>query len=509
MSENLKDIAAKMKEEHELAAQKVSGPDTPEEFEETDVVEENFDDDDEEDAAVVIGTVGIGNTAGVAKFATLENAIDDDDDEEFTISDEELRAEMPNLDDVGFEHASSKIREEIEQYRKDLILKSGFTIAEADEAARNRVKKLGKEENDAYLEENPEIGIVEINKKDAKNLEFTDEEQEKLRKVKAIKLRVIEETDLKTIDIERVDAAHKSAMIHSVDMNLSQYSIPLPLMNDFCRFRGSQTIQLIQAVRYNDATLDEVISKKSTLVYNQLVSSANIQKFDENGKIKMSQNEFENRFLFHDLDMALYGILVASSMETLESTFRCGKCNKPFQWTYNLKTLLNLDDVSDQFKQKIDEILGHKADTEYLQAMYEKDHKSVRVESPITKNRYDLNYPTIARAIQVFRSIDQENEQEVYLAAIALFIHKMYVYNHKTGKYIDIDETEQRTLMDTLMVIPQTELDIIQEFLKPYLYSPKFILHTKCDKCGHKMVNSLSVDDMVFLKARDSSTEIA
>ena len=62
--------------------------------------------------------------------------------------------------------------------------------------------------------------------------------------------------------------------------------------------------------------------------------------------------------------------------------------------------------------------------------------------------------------------------------------------------------------MDVLQIIPQEEIDIIQKFLKPYLYSPKFILESKCPSCGNNMKNELSIDDLVFLKARDSSTEI-
>ena len=370
------------------------------------------------------------------------------------------------------------------------------------------MKKLGEEENSSYLEENPKLGIVEVNKKDASKLEFTPDEREKLTKVRSIKLKLVEDVDLKNIEIERVDKNRKSAMLQSLDTNLSQYSVPLPLMSDYCQFRGSQIIQLIQAVRYNDSTLDEVISKKASLVYNQLANGANLRKFDDEGNKIMSYREFTNKFLFHDLDMALYGILVASSMESIESTLTCGDCGHQFQWKYNLKKLLNLDDLTDDFKEKYETILEHKSDDAFLQKLYEKNHKSKRVKSPITNNIYDLNYPTVARAISLYRVIDTEDETMLYLSAFALFIDKMYVYNKKTEKYIPIEEDEYKDLLETLQMIPQEEIDIIQDYLKPYLYAPKFILKSKCESCGFKMENELSIDELVFLKARDSSTEI-
>lgn len=461
--------------------------------------------EDDDDETVVIGGISTNSSDGDSIGYDVDDLLEDED---FFISDDELKAEMPDLDDETFLEASSKIKGDIDKYRKNLIIHSGFTIDEANQAAINRMKKLGKEENDAYLEENPTLGIIEIGKKDADNLEFTPEEREKMVKVKTIKLQVVEDVDLKTIEVERVDKKHKETMLQSLDTNLSHYSVPLPLMNDYCRFKGSQIVQLIQAVKYEDATLDEVIAKKASLVYSQLAGGANLKKYDDKGKVVMSYQDFINKFLFHDLDMALYGILVASSMEEIETTLTCGSCGGQFQWKYNLKSLLTMDDLSDDFKEKFDDILGNKMNEEYLQDLFKENHKSIRVKSPITNNIYELNYPTVARAINLYRLIDENDETMVYLSAFGLFISDLYVYNKKSGKYIQVEETEYKNLLNTLQMLPQEELDIMQKFISPRMYRPQFILQSECAACGHKMKNNLTIDNLVFLKARDSSTEI-
>ena len=511
---NLQEIAENVKRQHESIPE--VDDNTQEElaeFEEEGVVEgyddEEYSDDNEDDEEPVIVVGGASSMESGIQHANINVDVSNENmEDEFVLTEEELRSTMPDLDDEAFINSSEKIRNELNSYRKNLILNNGFTIEEATKAAYNRAKKLGEEENASYLEEHPTLGIVEIDKTNVDKIEFTEEEREKLTKVRAIKLKVIEDVELSSLEIERVDVKHKASVLQSLDTNLSQYSVPLPLMSDYCRFKGSQIIQLIQAVRYNDATLDEVIAKKASLAYNQLCNSANLQKIDESGKTIMSYNDFINKFYFHDLDMAMYGILVASSMEEIESSLTCGECNTQFQWKYNLKSLLSLEDISDSFKQKFDDILGHKSDTEYLRELYDKNHKSIRVKSPITQNVYDLNYPTIARAIDLYRIIDPQDETMLYLSAFALFISKLYVYNNKTSKYIPIVEDEYKNLLDVLQMIPQEEIDIIQDFLRPYLYEPKFILKSKCPACGHNMTNSLSIDDLVFLKARDSSTEI-
>lgn len=509
MSENLKDIAEKVRREHlkepiiEEDQDIIENAETGFEVEESETVVDNEFGNDDDEEVVVVG--------GISEFESDEDELSDDDlfdSEEFELTDDDLKADMPDLSDEEFIKASANIRSELDSYRKNLIIRNGLTISEANEATMNRAKKLGKDANDAYLEEHPNVGIVEVAKKDSNNLEFTKEERDKLAKVKTIQLKVVEDASLGTLEIERVDKKHKSVILQSLDTNLSQYSVPLPLMADYCRFKGSQIIQLIQAVRYDDATLDEIISKKASLVYNQLANGTNLRKYDDNGKVILSYEEFTNKFLFHDLDMALYGILVASSMESIESTLTCTSCNTSFQWTYNIKKLLNLEDISDDFKERFDNILANKSNDNYLSDLYEKNHKSIRVKSPITNNVYDLNYPTIARAISLYHIIDQQDETMIFLSAFALFITSMYVYNKKTNKYIQIEETEYRELMDVLQIIPQEEIDIIQKFLQPYLYAPKFILDSKCPSCGHEMKNELSIDDLVFLKARDSSTEI-
>lgn len=510
MSDNLKTIAERVRKEHtqsESSMDEIMDNDDMREFEveeSEDVVNPDIESTDDDDDAVVIG--------GISDFGDADDDTITEDDliesDEFNLTDDDLRADMPDLSDEAFLEASGKIRLDLDKYRKNLIINNGLTVEEANMAALNRAHKLGKEENDSYLEENPKVGVVEIDKRNVDKVEFTPEERNKLMKVKSIQLKVVEDATLKTIPIEKVDRKHKSSMIQSLDTNLSQYSVPLPLMSDYCRFKGSQIIQLIQAVRYDDATLDEIISKKASLVYNQLANGANLRKYDDNGKVIMSYQDFINTFLYHDLDMALYGILVASSMESIESSLTCTACDTQFQWKYNLKKLLNLDDLSDSFKQRFDEILANKSNEEYLQNMYKENHKKIRVESPITKNIYDLDYPTIARAINLYHVIDQKDETMLFLSAFALFISDVYVYNKKTEKYIPVEETEYRELMDILQMIPQEEIDLIQKFLQPYLYAPKFILESKCPTCGNDMKNELSIDDLVFLKARDSSTEI-
>ena len=415
---------------------------------------------------------------------------------------------MPDIPLEVAEKYFDKMRQEVLAYRRKLILQNGMPLDEATAAALAKLQKLGDENNVHYCKENPSALTIMVDKRDVDKLEFSKEEKEKMVKSKVLQLKVVEDVTLKTVKTKKVDKKRKLSVLQNIETGVSMYGVPLPLMNDYVQFKGSQIMQLIKAIRYQDTPVDEMIEKKASLVFSQLVSSANIRKTDENGRALMTYNEFLNKFLFHDLDMALYGILVASSMEEVEVELTCGNCSQPFKTNYNIKTLLTMEDMSDEFKERFDQVLANKSDPDKLQEMYEENNKTSIVESPITHNIYHLNYPTLARAIGMYRSLDQNDENMVYLSAFALFIDKMLVYDSKAGDYLEIDEEEVLTLMEALSSIPQEELDIIQQYLTPKLYTPKFVLKTKCDHCGNDMVNVMSIDDMVFLRARDSSTEI-
>lgn len=457
---------------------------------------------DEDDSSVII------EDSGISDFPNTEDTNIELEDEDFQITDEMIKEQMPDIPDDEAKKYYEKIRNEVMSYRQTLMLRNGLPMDDANTLSISKMNKLADTENIRYLKEHPNSVTITINKQDSDNLEFTKEEREKLVKSKIINLKVIEDQSVLETKIKRIDKKNKAAYLQKMDTNLSHYSVPLPLMNDYVQFRGSQIIQLIQAVRYDDTTYDEMVSKKAALVFDRLVSGQHIKKRDQNGRPAMSFVDFTNKFLFHDLDMALYGILVASSMEEIETNLTCNDCNHTFAWKYNIKSLLDMEDLSEDFKDKFELILEHKSDATFLTELYEKEHQTKVVQSPLTGNIYHINHPTIARVIALYAHINQEDETMLYLSSVAMFLDKVLIKDNSSDEYIEVEDDEHVILMDVLQELPQEEIELLLKFIRPMIYTPKFILKSKCEKCGQKMRNELSVDDLVFLRARDSSTEI-
>lgn len=431
------------------------------------------------------------------------------------ITDEDLKAVMPDLDDNTFMAIASSMKINLNKYQKALVMNNGFTPQEALQAARKKMEKDGQEENVKYLEENPKVGIVEIDKKNEDKITFTPEEKAKLTKVKSIHLVVCEDQDLKSIPIKKIARAQKSSFLKMADLSLAHYSVPLPIYGDFVAFKGAQIVQLASATEYEDSKMEESIGKKASLMYDRLIGGEVLLKYEEEGgkkKTIMTYSEFVTNYPFYDMDLGMFGILCASSAEESTTTLTCGNCDTPFEWKFNIKALLNMDELSEKYKESIDNILGNKTDRKFLMEIHTVNMKTVRYKSPFSNNIYDISQPSIDDAMRIYSAVDQTDKSIMSAALIALFIRAMYIWVPEEENYIPIgtDPTDDETvlMLESTQSIPQKDVNMISQLGNDMVYMPKFILHSKCPSCGHRMTNNLKLDDMVFLAAQDSYAEM-
>ena len=393
---------------------------------------------------------------------------------------------------------------------KDLIINMGFTKEEASTAATAQIRKKLADAYEANKNNAPVTGVVMIDKTtDPNDLGLTKEEHEKLEKVKKVRLVVVEDVDLAKIEIERPDEEHKADYVNSIEGSLSKYSVPLPMFGDFVGFKGAPLVQMVNIINYEDARIDEIISTKASLIYEKLTGGNILQKYDANGKNIMSYSEFANKFAYQDIDMALYGILCASSMEENSSSLTCNSCKHEWMQTYNLKSLLRLESITPNFKERVDDILNYKSNDIEMRKLYEGMRKVKRFKSPFSNNIYDMSYPTIARATNLLKRINSDDAVMTYLSAVALYLSRILLYNEAKGTYVEITAEETPLMLDTMKALMNEDVNMLATQIRDDLYyAPQFILPATCPSCGRKTEIPVSVDDLIFLIARDSMVEI-
>jgi hypothetical protein len=223
----------------------------------------------------------------------------------------------------------------------------------------------------------------------------------------------------------------------------------------------------------------------------------------------MTYSEFVNKFPYLDIDIALYAILCASHTEESSTSLTCEVCKHTWDQKYALKKILKLDNVSDSFKERIENCLKYKGNDIELNKIYESMRKARRYKSPFSNNIYDLSYPTIARAMNLMKRIDQDDPVMTYNSAIALYLSRISIYNKNKGTYVEVLADETDLILDTMLTLSNEDLQMISLQIKDDLvYKPSFGLDTTCPSCHNTSTLNLDIESMVFLLAQDSMVEI-
>jgi hypothetical protein len=425
----------------------------------------------------------------------------------------EQMADMANKNPGEYDTKAKELLEKIMAYRKKLIIENGFTTEEADAAARNRTKKQATEMNTQFIKDNPDLAVVKIDKTNVDKVEFTEEEKKKLSKVKSIRLVEVEDKDLLAIPIKKAESEDVIFnAIHRLTCNISKYELPMINTFDNCEFSGATTVQLLQAVYDENDSEYRRISAELELIYDKFQGSTTIDKYDAEGNIIFTKEDFAKWFNFFDINTALYAIYVASSTEIITSQFSCDKnnggCDKDFEYSYNCKALLNYDDITDEYKGYYDSILKSLGDRDRMRAIKDEARTAKRFKSQFTGNIYQISAPSIARALNIYRYINPKDTYARYLAYYGLLLEHIYIQDPKDGSYIDIDYNNPRQIMKFLFDITDTEIRLIDKVIQNFYYRPKFVIKTKCPHCGKEHVGEFNIDDLVFLKVQGTEAEI-
>ena len=482
-----------------------------------DTAPNNPAEDFEDSPAVIIGSAPKKTNESVTNVDTTPKPVIPDMSEEdyastteqANLSSEDIEKLAPHLPEDKRAELSTALLNDKSKYVKQLIM-NGFTPDEAEEAAVNRFKKEIISQDEEYAKKNPDIGIIRMDKTDTavEDLKLTPEEHEKLVPTKAIKLVLVEDADLKNIEIENVATDHKVDYIRNLEGSLSKYSVPIPIYGDFMSFRGAQLIQIANLESRDDDRLEDDLNRKASLIYNKLIGGTLIKKFDDNGKSIMSYQEFTNKFSYMDVDMAIFGILCASNPEEGSTTLTCQKCNHTFEHKYNFKRLMTTDGLSDEIKQRYEDILENRTNSSALKILHDKTNKARRYKSPFTNNIYDIAVPSVARMIDVFKRINQEDSVMVHNSIFASFINSMYIYNSANGKYLQIKDNEVDLMLDTISDIPQDDITMLQKQIATMSYAPRFAISGNCPSCNTHYDISVNVDTLLFFKEHDLQREI-
>lgn len=342
---------------------------------------------------------------------------------------------------------------------------------------------------------------------------FTDEEKEKIFASTEIRLKEVEEVDLSTIKVKK---AEKSFIDTVNEFQIS--SSKVPVVFPASRFRAYMTGlsygEMGDISLNNENVTFDQIHKKLTVIYNKMVNPS-IGKFE-------SFEDFLRKFAYVDIDLAVYGLVVATFPEVDDIPLNCNheQCKKSFYHKFSPRTLIRFEKSDNKFLQAMKDVVEcNAADFDKLvEESPTRTHKRVRlpysgfiVEIGIASS-YDYLYTIVDNVLgEKFAEEHPDDVNGILQLNSTLLGLIRTVYVPDGDEYIKYDNFED--MINALYMIKPEEIAILASLLQKYTegYAVHFELtDIQCPHCGARTRRiPLDVNHLVFLKyQRLMSTEV-
>lgn len=402
-----------------------------------------------------------------------------------------------------------------------------FLVDKTDEEKAAPVTGANIDENAATPTEDGEEAVEEMSESKRQVVEilidktglggdfqFTDEEKEKIFAANEIKLKEIEEIDLSSITVRKADKSFIDS-VNEFQLASSKVPVTFPASRFKAYMTGLSYGEMGDIALNNENVTFDQIHKKLTVIYNKMINPS-IGKFE-------SFEDFLKKFSYVDIDIAVYGLCVATFPEVDDIPLTCNnhKCGKGFNHKFSPRSLIRFEKSSEAFLNKFKDVvecpatgamaLADQSPTR-LHKRYKLPYSDYVIEVGIA-SAYDYLYDIVDNMIGDNFSQKYPNDVNGILqlnSALLGLIRKVYVPDG-SGSYVEYDKFDD--MIHALYMVKPEEIAILSSMLTKYTeeYQTSFELtNIVCPHCGTKTASiPLDVNYLVFLKyQRLMNTEI-
>ena len=296
----------------------------------------------------------------------------------------------------------------------------------------------GTEKSEDFLKRYNEAVVVIDKTGMGQVINFTDEEREKMKKVKSIKLKEVETIELKSIKTKKAKTGIADRILQKRN-TIKNTTIVLPISGLTMVMRGCSTFELMGLINGDQVNVQTLISKW-TLIHSK-VETTSIGKMDFNA--------FLNNVASLEYDILVYGILCATFPDEDTFPLTCPLCKSSIEHKYEMRSLLRAEEMSD----KLIDMIKHVADNSYTENSAKECFESsvLNTEKSIqlpdsefictigVQNAYSFIYDSV-------NAIDRMDEKYNQATIISSAVSKIFVPNPDDGgeTYLEIDDTEDK-----------------------------------------------------------------
>jgi len=330
---------------------------------------------------------------------------------------------------------------------------------------------------------------------------FTEAEKEKLVSAETIEVREVKKIDIAAIRARRSEKSFQD-IVKEYDYKDSRSTICFPASGFKAQMKSLTYGEYSDiALSMENITVD-IYYKRLSIIYNKMtnISSGPFKDFED----------FLKSFAYTDIPLALYGMYMATEDDVQDIQLACGvpACKNNFNWKFNTRSLIRLDQCADTFLDKLRELAsadGSDYDDIRERSIVMSPHY---IELPESKFIVEIGIASAYEFLYNFIPILDENKfkeefgdlTEAYLNNIMLLTSIRSINVPTDDGYIEC--TGYKDILDAIYNISPTEIQIINTYAGEIQeqYNMTFSFgDVKCPHCGNVTKNMvISMDDLVF-----------
>ena len=345
------------------------------------------------------------------------------------------------------------------------------------------------------------------------NIEFTEEEKEKITESSEIQITEVESKEVRVASLKRSKRSFQD-FIKEYDFRGEKTTICFPASGFKAQMRGLSYGEYADVALSMDSITVDQYEKKLSVIYNAMknISTGPFENFED----------FLKHFAYTDIALAMYGLFVSTEEEHQQIQIKCGNssCKNVFDIDYDSRSLIKLDRCSKEVLDKMEELASAPA-ADY-DAIKERAivNNSKFIELPDSKftveigvaSAYDFLYNFVPLLDEeTFRSSFDRDYDETFFTNMMLLTSVISI-RIPDGDDVIVCEG-YKDIMDALYSISPLDIKIIATYAAEIRdkYEVVFSLgDVTCPKCHNVTKNlDVSMDDIVFRQyQRSMSTEI-
>lgn len=351
------------------------------------------------------------------------------------------------------------------------------------------------------------------------NITFDDEEKKIIERSNVIQLCEVEDMDLKVIEVDRPDdAVPFMQMVEARQLSVSKVPMAFPMSGfkaQMCGLSWGEYADITLDTDSEDATdylsFDKLYKRYST-VYNNMknVSVGPFKNFDE----------FLHKFAHDDLDLAIYGLVIATQPERDTLNMSCTKpsCKRSFVYTYSPRGVIDFDTAPVTMLEAIDAITDAGPDERLKLFNNSRVNKFKRILLPCSQYVVDIGAASawdylyqILPVIQEYSKIEDQmsdTDPRKTIPTMLFGVRNIFVPS-TSGGYIRA--SKGKDVADVLLSLPTQDAMTIDAAVKAYRrqFTVGFSLkNIECPHCHTKTPRiPIDIDTLVFqIRLRQLST---